>query len=101
MHLPTCLLLTFQGETPSVKPEYRIKYGHGVIIPLLEGITHHFDSARFRQRAFHVLHELDRAHYLQPKVKEVMDSLRGIGIFTSTAWAAERAIEDLKFRNMS
>jgi HEAT repeat protein len=74
-----------------------IKYGHRAIIPLLEGITRHFDSTRFRQRAFHVLHELDRDHYLHPKVKEVMDSLRGMGIFTGAAWAAERAIEYLKF----
>ena len=81
--------------------EALIKYGPGAIIPLLEGITHHFDSTRFRQRAFHVLHELDKAHYLQPKVKEVMDALRGLGIFTGTAWAAERAIEDLKFGNAS
>ena len=81
--------------------EALIKYGPGAIIPLLEGITRHFDSTRFRQRAFHVLHELDRVHYLHPKVEEVMDSLRGIGIFTGAAWAAERAIEYLKFDNMS
>jgi HEAT repeat protein len=79
--------------------EALIKYGPSAIIPLLEGITRHFDSTRFRQRAFHVLHELDRIHYLHPKVKEVMDSLRGLGIFTGAAWAAERAIEYLKFGN--
>src|SRR5574338_272635 len=77
--------------------EALIKYGPGAILPLLEGIIPHFDSARFRQRAFHVLHELDKTHYLSPKVKEVMNSLRGVGIFTGAAWAAERAIEDLKF----
>jgi HEAT repeat protein len=77
--------------------EALIKYGSGAIIPLLEGITHHFESTRFRQRAFHVLHELDRDHYLHPKVKEVMDSLRGMGRFTGAAWMAERALEYLKF----
>jgi len=81
--------------------EALIKYGPGAILPLLEGITHHFDSARFRQRAFHVLHELDKTHYLHPKVKEVMNSLRGVGIFTGAAWAAQRAIEVLKFGNTS
>jgi HEAT repeat protein len=81
--------------------EALIKYGPGAIIPLLEGITHHFDSTRFRQRAFHVLHELDKIHYLQPKVKAVMEALRGMGIFTGAAWAAERAIEDLRFGNAS
>jgi HEAT repeat protein len=81
--------------------EALIKYGLAAIIPLLEGVIHHFDSTRFRQRAFHVLHELDKNHYLSPKVKEVMDSLRGLGIFTGAAWAAERAIEDLKFGNKS
>jgi HEAT repeat protein len=81
--------------------EALIKYGHQAIIPLLEGITRYFDSTRFRQRAFHVLHELDRNHYLHPKVKEVMDSLQGLGIFTGAGWAAERAIEYLKFGNTS
>ncbi len=81
--------------------EALIKYGSGALIPLLEGVTRHFDSTRFRQRAFHVLHELDKAHYLQPKVKEVMDALRGLGTFTGAGWAAERAIEDLKFGNAS
>ncbi len=81
--------------------EALIKYGPGAIVPLLEGITRHFDSTRFRQRAFHVLHELDKAHYLPPKVKDVMDSLRGMGMFTGAAWAAEYAIEDLKFGNKS
>ncbi len=81
--------------------EALIKYGPAAIIPLLEGVIHHFDSSRFRQRAFHVLHELDKTHYLSPKVKEVMSSLRGMGMFTGAAWAAERAIEDLKFRNKS
>jgi HEAT repeat protein len=80
--------------------EALIKYGPGAIVPLLEGIIHHFDSARFRQRAFHVLHELDRLHYLPPEVKEVLNSLRGVGLFTGAAWAAERAIEHLKFRNV-
>jgi HEAT repeat protein len=79
--------------------EALIKYGPGTIVPLLEGITRHFDSARFRQRAFHVLHELDKTHYLSPKVKEVMNLLRGVGMFTGAAWAAERAIEYLKFGN--
>ncbi len=79
--------------------EALIKYGPSALIPLLEGVTRHFDSTRFRQRAFHVLHELDKMHYLQPKVKEVMDALRGLGTFTGAGWAAERAIESLKFRD--
>jgi HEAT repeat protein len=79
--------------------EALIKYGPGAILPLLEGVTRHFDSTRFRQRAFHVLHELDKTHYLSPKVKEVMNLLRGVGMFTGAAWAAERAIEYLKFGN--
>ena len=77
--------------------EALIKYGPDAILPLLEGITHHFYSARFRRGAFHVLHELDRHHYLHPKVKEVLNSLQGVGTFTGAGWAAERAIEYLKF----
>jgi HEAT repeat protein len=77
--------------------EALIKYGPGAILPLLEGLTHHFDSERFRRGAFHILHELDQLHQLSPKVKEVLDALRGMGSSASAAWSAERAIESLRF----
>ena len=80
-----------------VATESLIKCGRNAIIPLLEGITRHFDSMRFRQGAYHVLHMLERFHQLDPHVQEVLDALRGIQPSASVPWAAERAIEYYKF----
>ena len=77
--------------------EALIRYGPGTILPLLEGVTRHFDSERFRRGAFHVLHMLKDLHGLHPKVQEVLDALRSMEPPASAAWAAERAIEQLKF----
>jgi hypothetical protein len=78
--------------------EALIKYGREAILPLLEGITRHFDSMRFRQGAYHVLHVLERSHQLDPQVQEVLDALRNIEPSVNAPWAAERALEYYKFR---
>ena len=80
-----------------VATEALIGYGQSAIIPLLEGITRHFDSLRFRQGAYHILHVLERFHQLDPKVQAVLDALRDIEPSVSAPWAAERAIEYYKF----
>jgi len=81
-----------------VVTEALINYGQDAILPLLEGITRHFDSMRFRQGAFHILHVLENTHHLDPEVQKVLDALRDIEPSVSAPWAAERAIEHLKFR---
>jgi HEAT repeat protein len=78
--------------------ESLIKYEEDAILPLLEGLTRHFDSMRFRQGAFHILHVLERSHQLNPKVQGVLDALRDIEPAASVPWAAERAIEHLKYQ---
>lgn len=80
-----------------VATEALIKYGRDAILPLLEGITRHFDSMRFRQGAYHILHVFERFHQLDPDVQEVLEALRDIEPSISAPWAAERAIEKLKF----
>ncbi|MGD8406116.1 MAG: HEAT repeat domain-containing protein [Anaerolineales bacterium] len=80
-----------------VATESLIKHGQSAILPLLEGLTHHFDSMRFRQGAYHILHMLERFHQLDPKVQEVLEALRDIEPSVSAPWAAERAIEHIKF----
>lgn len=80
-----------------VATEALIKYGRDAILPLLEGITRHFDSMRFRQGAYHVLHVLERFHQLDPKTQDVLNSFRSVEPSVTTPWAAERAIEFLKF----
>jgi hypothetical protein len=78
--------------------EALIKYGREAILPLLEGITRHFDSMRFRQGAYHVLHVLEHFHQLDPHALEVLTALRDIEPSVNAPWAAERAIEYYKFR---
>jgi hypothetical protein len=80
-----------------VATESLIKYGQTGIMPLLEGITRHFDSMRFRQGAYHILHVLERFHRLEPQIQEVLDALRSIEPSVSAPWAAERAIEFFMF----
>ena len=80
-----------------VATESLIKYGRDAILPLLEGIIRHFDSMRFRQGAYHILHVLERFHQLDSSVQEVLDALRDIEPSVSAPWAAERAIEKLKY----
>ena len=80
-----------------VATEALIKYGQSAILPLLEGLTRHFDSMRFRQGAYHILHVFERFHRLDPKIQEVLDALRDIEPSVSAPWAAERAIEYIKF----
>ena len=80
-----------------VATEALIKYGRSAILPILEGLIRHFDSMRFRQGAYHILHVLERFHQLDPKVQEVLDALRDIEPSVSAPWAAERAIEHMKF----
>ena len=77
--------------------ESLIKYKQSAILPLLEGLTRHFDSMRFRQGAYHILHVLESSHKLDPKVQKVLDTLRDIEPSVSAPWAAERAIEHIKF----
>lgn len=78
--------------------EALIKYGRDAVLPLLEGMTHYFDSPRFRQGAYHVLHTLEQAHQLDPQAQEVLDALRNIESSASAPWAAERAIEFYKYQ---
>ena len=80
-----------------VATESLIKYGQNAILPILEGITRHFDSMRFRQGAYHILHVFERFHQLEPKVQEVLDALRDIEPSVTAPWAAERAIENMKY----
>jgi hypothetical protein len=76
-----------------VATETLIKYGRDAILPVLEGITRHFDSMRFRQGAYHILHVFESFLNLDPHVQEVLDALRDIEPSVSAPWAAERAIE--------
>ncbi len=75
--------------------EALIELGGGAILPLLDGLKRHFDSARFRQGAYHILHTFESTGKLEPHVQEVLNALRDVEPFATVPWAAERAIEAL------
>jgi len=75
--------------------EALIGLGGGAILPLLEGLERHFDSARFRQGAYHILHMFEHMGHLDSHVQEVLNALRDVEPFATVPWAAERAIEAL------
>jgi HEAT repeat protein len=79
--------------------EALIAIGQAAIIPLLNGLIHHFDSARFRQGAYHVLHTFEHFQQLDLRALEVLDALRSVEPSASAPWAAERAIEAYMFRH--
>lgn len=76
--------------------EALIALGRDAILPVLKGITHHFDSYRFRQGAYHVLNTLKRTSQLDLHSTKVLDSLGDIDASMSAPWAAEKAIEALE-----
>jgi len=76
--------------------EALIALGRDAIVPVLDGITRHFDSYRFRQGAYHVLRTLKRTSQLDPHSVKVLDSLGDIQASASAPWAAEKAIEALQ-----
>jgi len=80
-----------------VATEALINYGRDAILPVLEGITRHFDSMRFRQGAYHILHVLESSQHLDSEVQKVLNALRDVEPSVSAPWAAERAIEHIKF----
>ena len=79
--------------------EALVALGQAAIVPLLNGLIRHFDSARFRQGAYHVLHTFEHFQQLDAKALEVLDALRSVEPSASAPWAAERAIEAYMFRH--
>lgn len=75
--------------------EALIALGYYSIVPVLRGIIHHFDSYRFRQGAYHVLHTFERFSTLDSATQSVLDALRDIEPSVKAPWAAERALEAL------
>lgn len=76
-----------------------IAQNRAALYPLLEGLVKKsgFGSVRFRQVAHHVLHVLKDRHLLLPKEIKVFEALEGIAPAAEVPWAAEAALEDLKY----
>jgi HEAT repeat protein len=78
--------------------EALIALGRDAIIPVLKGIVSHFDSYRFRQGAYHVLHTLERSHQLDIHSRKVLEALRDVESSIKAPWAAEQALEILEIQ---
>jgi HEAT repeat protein len=63
------------------------------LVPLLNALVEHFDSARLREGAHHVLNELHFKGLLTESQTEVLHSLEAVDPEVECAWAAERALE--------
>jgi HEAT repeat protein len=90
------LLIDDSIEVHWAASEALIGLGGKAIVPLLQGITRHFDSYRFRQGAYHVMHTLESLHALDPESQKVLESLRSLEPGVSAPWAAQAALEILK-----
>jgi HEAT repeat protein len=66
------------------------------ILPLLEALTHDFDSLWLRQSAHHILHVLRDNGKLTPSEEKVYKALEDIEPAISVPWAAEKAILELR-----
>lgn len=75
--------------------EALIAMGRNAIVPVLQGLIRHFDSYRFRQGVFHVLHSLKRNGLLDPHSMGVFEALHDVEASIKAPWAAERALEAL------
>ena len=67
-----------------------------LILPLLEALTHDFDSLWFRQSAHHILRVLKDNGKLTPAEEEVCKALEGIEPTITVPWAAIKALQELK-----
>ena len=92
------LVETLMDEDVGVRwlaSEALIALGDAAIEPLLRGIIKNFDSARFQQGSYHVLHVFERERLLDTSTHKVLEALRSIEPEVSVPWVAERALEEL------
>ncbi len=73
-----------------------INHRREIILPLLEALTHNFDSLWFRQSAHHIFHVLHDNGKLLPLEEKVYKALEDITPQVSVPWAAEKALEALQ-----
>src|SRR5512135_770973 len=66
------------------------------IPPLLDALTHNFDSLWLRQSAHHILHVLRDNGKLTPAEEKVYLALEDISPTSSVPWAAQKALEALR-----
>ncbi len=68
------------------------------IPPLLEALVHDFDSIWLRQSAHHILHVFKDFGKLTDAEVKVFEALEGIEPTASVPWAAQKALESLRYK---
>jgi HEAT repeat protein len=77
--------------------EALIRLNQAAILPLVQALVKHFDSARLREGAHHVLHNLQDKRLLSQMQIRILEALQGVEPEIEVAWAAERALEEMQY----
>ncbi len=77
--------------------EALIRLNQAAILPLVQALVKHFDSARLREGAHHVLHNLQDKRLLSQTQIKILEALQGVEPEIEVAWAAERALEEMQY----
>jgi HEAT repeat protein len=77
--------------------EALIRMNQAAVPPLIRALVKHFDSARLREGALHVLHNLQNKRLLSKTQAKILEALQGVEPEVEVAWAAERALEEMQY----
>ncbi len=77
--------------------EALIRLNQAALAPLIQGLVKHFNSARLREGAHHVLHNLQDKRLLSKTQVKILEALQGVQPEVEVAWAAERALEEMQY----
>jgi HEAT repeat protein len=77
--------------------EALISLNQAALPALIQALVKHFDSARLREGAHHVLHNLQDKRLLSKAQIKVLEALQGVEPEVEVAWAAERAWEEMQY----
>ena len=77
--------------------EALIRMNQAVLPALIQALVKHFDSARLREGAHHVMHNLQDKRLLSRTQVKILQALQGVEPEVEVAWAAERALEEIQY----
>lgn len=81
--------------------EALIRLNQAALPPLIQALVKHFDSARLREGAHHILHNLHDKRLLSRAQIKILEALQGFETEVGVAWAAERAWEEMQYGKSS
>jgi HEAT repeat protein len=81
--------------------EALIRLNKAALLPLVQALVKHFDSARLREGAHHILHNLQDKRLLSRAQIKILEALQGVEPEVEVAWAAEWALEEMQYGTSS